>query len=146
MESLAKLKNCPVPPRKMRILADHVRGKRVDEALNILKFHQKKMYAKHLEKLLLSGIANWQEKNEGEVLEEHELYIKTIQVDEGRTLKRIRPAAMGRANRIRKRSNHITVKIDSLNQEKEEGYEEEVTEEESAEEEQTEENNTNNEA
>ncbi len=116
MESVAKLKNCPVPPRKMRILADHIRGKKVDEALNVLKFHPKRMYAKHLEKLLLSGIANWQEKNEGEALEDHQLYIKVIQVDEGRTLKRIRPAAMGRANRIRKRSNHVTIKVDTLNE------------------------------
>lgn len=116
MESVAKLKNCPVPSRKMRILADHVRGKRVDEAINILKFHPKRIYAKHLEKLLLSGIANWQEKNEGEALEDHQLYIKIIQVDEGRTLKRIRPAAMGRANRIRKRSNHVLIKVDTLNE------------------------------
>jgi len=137
MESLAKLKNCPVPPRKMRTLADHIRGKKVDDALNILKFHPKRMYAKHLEKVLLSGIANWQEKNEGEAIEDHELYIKTIQIDEGRTLKRIRPAAMGRANRIRKRSNHITLKVDSLN---------EVEAEDEQEEETVNEENTNNEA
>jgi len=125
----------------MRILADSVRGKGVDRALNILRVIAKQTYAKELEKLLLSGIANWQEKNEDENLEDHALYIKTIQVDEGRTLKRIRPAAMGRANRIRKRSNHITLTIDSLNApeepEQQEGEVEEATEEPE---------NTNNEA
>lgn len=115
MESRANLKNCPVPPRKMRILADSIRNKSVEDALNIVKFHPKKVYGKYLEKLLLSGIANWQQKNEDEAIEDHSLYVKAIAVDEGRTLKRIRPAAMGRANRIRKRANHITLVIDSLN-------------------------------
>ncbi len=115
MESRAKLKNCPVPPRKMRTLCDSIRGKSVDAALNFVKFHPKKVYGQYLEKLLLSGIANWQQKNEDEAIEDHSLYVKTISVDEGRTLKRIRPAAMGRANRIRKRANHVTLVIDSLN-------------------------------
>lgn len=115
MESKAKLKNCPVSPRKMRILVDGIRGKRVEAALNTVKFHPKKVYGQYLEKLLLSGIANWQQKNEDEAIEDHALYIKEISVDEGRTLKRIRPAAMGRANRIRKRSNHVTLIIDSEN-------------------------------
>ena len=128
MESVAKLRNCPLPPRKMRILANHIRGKRVDEALNIVKFHPKKDYGKYLEKLILSGIANWQEKNEGEAIEDHELYVKNISVDEGRTLKRIRPAAMGRANRIRKRANHVHLVISSLTHE-EEGETDETEEE-----------------
>ena len=114
MESRAKLNNCPVPPRKMQTLADSIRGKSVDDALNIVKFHPKKVYGQYLEKLLLSAIANWQQKNEDEAIEDHNLYVKVISVDEGRTLKRIRPAAMGRANRIRKRSNHVTVVVDSL--------------------------------
>jgi large subunit ribosomal protein L22 len=115
MESKAYLKNCPVPPRKMRILADAIRGKGVEEALNLVKFHPKKGYGRYLEKLLLSGIANWQQKNEDEALEDHSLFVKAISVDEGRTLKRIRPAAMGRANRIRKRANHVSLVIDSHN-------------------------------
>ena len=116
MESRAYLKNCPVPPRKMRILADAIRGKRVEEALNTVKFHPKKVYGRYLEKLLLSGIANWQQKNEDEAIEDHSLYVKGRSVDEGRTLKRIRPAAMGRANRIRKRAIHVTLIIDSMNE------------------------------
>ncbi len=115
MESKAYLKNCPVTPRKMRILADAIRGKGVEKALNLVKFHPKKSYGRYLEKLLLSGIANWQQKNEDEALEDHSLYVKAISVDEGRTLKRIRPAAMGRANRIRKRANHVSLVIDSHN-------------------------------
>ena len=114
MEAVAKLKNEPSSPRKMRLVADMVRGRKVNEALNILKFESKSGAAK-LEKLLLSAIANWQELNEDERLEEADLFIKEIRVDGGRTLKRLRPAPQGRAHRIRKRSNHVTLVVDSRN-------------------------------
>lgn len=123
MEAVAKLRNCPLPPRKMRLLADLVRDLPVDDALNVLRLHPKKMYSRYLEKLILSAIANWQEKNEDLDVEDSELFIKTIFVDGGRTLKRIQPAPQGRAHRIRKRSNHITLIIDSA-VEMEEEYEE----------------------
>lgn len=113
MEAIAKLLNVPTPPRKMRLVADMVRGRKVNDALNILKFESKNGAAK-IEKLLLSAIANWQEKNEDEKLEEADLYIKEIRVDGGRMLKRLRPAPQGRAHRIRKRSNHVTLVVDSL--------------------------------
>jgi large subunit ribosomal protein L22 len=113
MEAVAKLRNVPTSPRKMRLVADLVRGQRVNKALSILKF-QPKIGATQIESLLLSAVANWQAKNEGARLEEADLYIKTIFVDGGRMLKRLRPAPQGRGHRIRKRSNHITLIVDSL--------------------------------
>lgn len=113
MEAIAKLNNCPVSPRKMRLVANQIRGKKVDKALNLLKFNQKPTYAEKLEKLLLSAIANWQVKN-GEGADISELAIKEIRVDGGRVLKRLRPAPQGRAFRIRKRSNHVTIVVDSI--------------------------------
>lgn len=111
MQSIAKLKNSPHPARKMRLLADLVRGKSVDEALNILRFHDKKAYATQMEKLINSAVSNWQNKFEDSDSSEAGLFIQTIMVDAGKTLKRIQPAPQGRAHRIRKRSNHITVVV-----------------------------------
>ena len=111
-KSFAKLNNCPTSPRRMRLVADLVRGKDVDHALSILRF-TKKEPARRLEKLLLSAISNWQNKNEGARLEDSDLYVKEITVDSARMLKRIRPAPQGRAHRIRKRSNHVTLVLDS---------------------------------
>lgn len=110
--AFAKLNNCPTSPRKMRIVADTIRGKQVSDALNILKFSRKEASLR-LEKLLLSAIANWRAKNEGERLEDANLKVSEIQVSSGRMLKRLRPAPQGRAHRIRKRSNHITIIVDS---------------------------------
>jgi len=112
--AFAKLNNCPTSPRKMRIVADLVRGEKAERALHILRFSQKEA-ARRLEKLVLSGIANWQAKNEEADIEEADLFIKEIRVDGGSMLKRLRPAPQGRAHRIRKRSNHVTVVIDALN-------------------------------
>lgn len=114
MEAVAKLRNEPTSPRKMRLVADMVRGRNVYEALNILKFESKSGAAK-IEKLLVSAIANWEEINEDQRSDEADLYIKEIRVDGGRILKRLRPAPQGRAHRIRKRSNHITLVVDSSN-------------------------------
>ena len=113
MQAVAKLNNCPTSPRKMRLLADLIRGKRVEEAFNILVFNAKKENSLRLEKLLRSAIANWEQKNEGSKVEDSELVIKTIFVDGGAMVKRIRPAPQGRAHRIRKRSNHVTLIVDS---------------------------------
>ncbi|MDH5381131.1 MAG: 50S ribosomal protein L22 [Cyclobacteriaceae bacterium] len=112
MEAIAKLNNNPTSPRKMRLIADLIRGERVGIALNILKFNDNGGSSK-LEKLLLSAIANWQAKNEDKKLEESDLFVKQIFVDSGRMLKRLRTAPQGRAHRIRKRSNHITIVVDS---------------------------------
>ena len=112
--AFAKLNNCPTSPRKMRLVADLVRGERVEKALNILKFSQKEA-SNRLEKLLLSAIANWQAKNEDASIEDAELFVQEIRVDGGSMLKRLRPAPQGRAHRIRKRSNHVTVVVDALN-------------------------------
>ena len=114
MEAIAKLRNCPYSPRKMRLLADIIRGRKVNDALGIIKHHPKQMYAGKLEKLLLSAVSNWQVKNEEVKVDEKNLFIKEIKVDIGRQLKRIRPAPQGRAFRIRKRSNHITIVVDSF--------------------------------
>lgn len=114
MEALAKLRNVPTSTRKMRLVADLIRGERVSKALTILKF-EANQGAPKLEKLLLSAIANWQLSNEDEKLEEADLYVKEIFVDGGRMLKRIRTAPQGRAHRIRKRSNHVTLVVDNLN-------------------------------
>ncbi len=108
----ASLNNCPTSPRKMRLIADLIRGMEVDKALGVLKF-SKKEAAIRVEKLLLSAIANWQSKNEGARVEESKLYVQRIFVDSGRQLKRLRPAPQGRAYRIRKRSNHVTIYVDS---------------------------------
>ncbi len=115
MEAVARLKNVPTSPRKMRVVADLIRGRRVNSALNVLKFEAKQGAAR-LEKLLLSAISNWQAKNEDQKLEEADLYVKEIFVDSARMLKRLRPAPQGRAHRIRKRSNHVTMVIDSQNE------------------------------
>jgi len=112
--AFAKLNNCPTSPRKMRLVADLVRGKMADRALNILRFSQKEA-SRRLEKLLLSAISNWEAKNEGLNVEDAELYISRITVDSGSMLKRLRPAPQGRAHRIRKRSNHVTIVLDSKN-------------------------------
>jgi len=111
---IAKLRNCPTSPRKMRLVADQIRGVDVNRALDLLKFSPKEASRK-LEKLLLSAIANWQEKNEDARIEESNLYVKEVFVDSARVLKRIQPAPQGRAHRIKKRSNHVTVILDSLN-------------------------------
>ncbi|PTX15187.1 LSU ribosomal protein L22P [Pontibacter mucosus] len=116
MEAVAKLRNVPTSPRKMRMVADLVRGKSVSRALGILKFEANAGAAK-VEKLVLSALANWQQKNEDARIEEANLYIKTIFVDEGKMLKRLRPAPQGRGYRIRKRSNHVTLVIDSMTEE-----------------------------
>lgn len=107
---VAKLSNCPTSPRKMRLVADLVRGQKVDSALHILKFNPKEASGR-LEKLLLSAISNWQAKNEGVRIEDRDLFIKEVYVDSARQLKRLRPAPQGRGHRIRKRSNHITLVI-----------------------------------
>ena len=113
--TMAKLNNCPTSPRKMRLVADQVRGKDVNKALSILKFSQKQASLR-LEKLLLSAINNWQQKNPDSDVENEQLYIKEIKVDGARMLKRLRPAPQGRAHRIRKRSNHVTMILGNLNQ------------------------------
>lgn len=109
---MARLNNCPTSPRKMRLVAGQVRGQSIETALHILKTSPKEAAIK-LHKLLLSAIANWQAKNEGARIEEANLYVKSISVDGGRMLKRIQPAPQGRAHRIRKRSNHVTLILDS---------------------------------
>lgn len=110
MEALAKLRNCPMSARKMRLVADNIRGKSVDEALAILRF-SKREGAYWLEKTLVSAIANWEQKAEGESADEFDLYIKEVFSDEGPFLKRFRPAPHGRAHRIRKRTNHVTLRV-----------------------------------
>jgi len=113
---LAKLNNCPTSPRKMRLVAEMIRGEKVEMALHMLE-HSPQQAAGRLRKLLLSAIANWQVKNEGTKLEDSNLYIKTIMVDGGRMLKRVQPAPQGRAHRVRKRSNHVTLTLGSREQE-----------------------------
>jgi large subunit ribosomal protein L22 len=112
--AFAKLNNCPTSPRKMRLVADLVRGEKVEKALNILRFSQKEA-SRRLEKLVLSAVANWQAKNEEADVEAADLFIKEITVDSGTMLKRLRPAPQGRAHRIRKRSNHVTVVLGAKN-------------------------------
>jgi large subunit ribosomal protein L22 len=113
---VARLVDNPTSPRKTRIMANVIRGKNVDYAMNVLKFSRRESSEKLL-KLLKSAIANWQVKNEGKRLEDADLYIKTIMVDGGRMLKRIRTAPQGRAARIRKRSNHVTLILGDRNEE-----------------------------
>jgi len=115
--AFAKLNNCPTSPRKMRLVVDIIRGKKVEDALNILKFSSKEA-ARRLDKLVLSAIANWQAKNEDRDVADVGLFIKEIRVDGGTMLKRLRPAPQGRAHRIRKRSNHVTLVLGESNTEK----------------------------
>ena len=112
--AFAKLNNCPTSPRKMRLVADQVRGESIEKALSILKFSPKEASRK-LEKLLLSALSNWQIKNENKDVEKANLFISEIRVDGGCMLKRLRPAPQGRAHRIRKRSNHVTLILGSNN-------------------------------
>ena len=112
--AFAKLNNCPTSPRKMRLVVDLIRGEKVEKALNILRFSQKEA-SRRLEKLVLSAVANWQAKNEESDVEAAALFIKEIRVDSGTMLKRLRPAPQGRAHRIRKRSNHVTVVLGTKN-------------------------------
>ena len=112
--AFAKLNNCPTSPRKMRLVADLVRGVKVEKALQILRFNPKEA-SRRLEKLLLSAIANWQAKNEDASIEDADLFVKEIRVDGGSMLKRLRPAPQGRAHRIRKRSNHVTIVVAAKN-------------------------------
>ena len=112
MEAVARLRNLPTSPRKMRLLADLIRGKDVEIAMNTLKFSTKHPSVP-LEKLLVSAITNWKVKNEGVDIADAKLFVKTIFVDGGRVLKRMRPAPQGRAYRVRKRSNHVTLIVDS---------------------------------
>lgn len=112
MEAVAKLRNTKGAPRKARLITDIIKGKDVERALNILRYNSKQV-SKKVEKLVESAINNWEQKNEGRRAEESELYIKTAFVDGGPVLKRFQPAPFGRAHRIRKRTSHITVVIDS---------------------------------
>lgn len=113
MEAVAKLRNCPMSARKMRLVVDLIRGKKVDEALDILRF-TKKEAAVWLEKLVLSAVANWEYKLDGaESADDYELVITEAFSDDGRMLKRFRPAPHGRAHRIRKRTNHVTIKVEN---------------------------------
>ncbi len=123
---VARLRNVPTSPRKMRIVADLIRGMNVENAMSILQ-HTPKEAAGRLYKLLRSAIANWEVKNEGQRVEDNQLYVKEISVDSGRMLKRIQPAPQGRAHRIRKRSNHVTLILGNRLQ-KEEVVEEVITE------------------
>ncbi|WP_338792093.1 50S ribosomal protein L22 [Bernardetia sp. Wsw4-3y2] len=110
MEAVAKLQNVPTSPRKMRLVADMIRGKKVSSAINMLKF-EPKIGARYMEKLLLSAVANWEVKHEDFANEIGSLVVKTVFVDGGKMLKRIQPAPQGRAHRVRKRSNHITLVV-----------------------------------
>jgi large subunit ribosomal protein L22 len=112
----AVLRNCPTSPRKMRLVTGLISGMEVNRALDILKFSSQEA-SRSLEKLLLSAIANWQSKNEGVRIEESNLYVKNINVDGGRSMKRLQTAPQGRAYRIRKRSNHVTLVLDSMKKE-----------------------------
>jgi len=112
--SIAKLQNCPTSPRKMRLVVDLIRGVNVEKALYILKFTNKEA-AIRVEKLLLSAIKNWEAKNEDKRVEDSNLYVKEVSVGGGRQLKRLRPAPQGRGYRIRKRSNHVHLIVDSKN-------------------------------
>ena len=110
--AFAKLNNCPTSPRKMRLIADLIRGLDADRALAELKLNPKEASGR-MEKLLLSALANWEAKNEGKRMDENNLYISEVKVDSGRMLKRVQPAPQGRAHRIRKRSNHVTLVVNS---------------------------------
>jgi len=114
--AFAKLNNCPTSPRKMRLIADLIRGMDAEKALSELK-HNPKEASIRMEKLLLSALANWEAKNDGKNMDESNLYVSEVKVDSGRMLKRIQPAPQGRAHRIRKRSNHVTIVVDSRDKE-----------------------------
>jgi len=129
MEAVAKLKNVSLSARKMRFVVDSVRGRNVDEALDILKF-SKREASEYVEKLLLSAISNWENKLDmAHSADDYELFIKSIHVDEAGMLKRFRPAPHGRAHRIRKRSNHVTVVVSNKKELEEDNTNEETTEE-----------------
>ena len=113
--AFAKLNDCPTSPRKMRLVADLIRGKKVEMALAILKFNSREA-SRRLEKLLLSAIANWEAKNEDASIEDADLFVKEIRVDGGTMLKRLQTAPQGLAHRIRKRSNHVTLVLGAHNQ------------------------------
>ena len=110
--AFAKLNNCPTSPRKMRLIADLIRGMDVEKALAELE-HNPKEASGRMQKLLLSALSNWEVKNEGKRMDDNNLYVSEVKVDSGRMLKRIQPAPQGRAHRIRKRSNHVTLVVDS---------------------------------
>lgn len=110
--AIARLVNVPTSPRKMRIVADLIRGKEVMQAMNILRYNSKAP-AERLEKLLQSAIANWEAKS-GDKIDEGKVFVKSINVDSARMLKRLRPAPQGRGYRIRKRSNHVTIVLDMI--------------------------------
>ena len=110
--AIAKLNNCPTSPRKMRLIADLIRGMDADKALSEIKLNPKEASGR-MEKLLLSALSNWESKNEGKRIDQENLYVSEVKVDSGRMLKRIQPAPQGRAHRIRKRSNHVTLVVDS---------------------------------
>lgn len=112
--AIAQLNDSKISPRKMRMVADLIRGVEVNKALNILS-HNSKFAAIGLEKLLRSAISNWEQKNEGKDLSEEKVFVKSIEVAGGAMLKRIQPAPQGRAHRIRKRSNHVTIIVDGVN-------------------------------
>lgn len=112
----ATLRNCPTSPRKMRLVTDMIKGMEVNRALDMLKFSSKEA-SRNVEKLLMSAISNWQAKNEGVRIEESNLFVKEAFVNQGRTLKRLQTAPQGRAYRIRKRSNHVTLILDSAEKE-----------------------------
>ena len=135
MEAVAKLKNCPISARKMRLVVDNIRGKRVTDALDILRYSKRESTI-WLEKLLRSAIANWENKlDSAESADDYDLYVKTAFSDEAGMLKRVRPAPHGRAHRIRKRSNHVTIIVANqipLPDEMQEAQVEEATEEETA--------------
>ena len=111
--AFAKLNNCPTSPRKMRLIADLIRGMDADKALSQLKLNPKEASGR-METLLLSALANWEVKNEGKRMDESNLYVSEVKVDSGRMLKRVQPAPQGRAHRIRKRSNHVTLTVDKI--------------------------------
>ncbi|KAB2808130.1 50S ribosomal protein L22 [Phaeocystidibacter luteus] len=115
-KAIASLRNCPTSPRKMRLVADMIRGVEVEKAMFMLQ-HSSKEAAGRLEKLLRSALANWEAKNEGKRIEDNNLIVQEIQVDSARMLKRIQPAPQGRAHRIRKRSNHVTLVVGSASTE-----------------------------
>ena len=113
MEAVAKLRNCPMSARKMRLVVDNIRGKRIDHALDLLRYTNKEA-ASWLEKLVLSAVANWEYKTDMSLsADDYDLVIKTAFVDQGRMLKRFQPAPQGRAHRIRKHSNHVTIVVEN---------------------------------
>jgi large subunit ribosomal protein L22 len=112
MEAVAKLRDYPTSPRKMRLLADEIRGMQVEKALALLEHHPQHS-SKPLHKLLWSAVKNWEQKNEGQSAADNPLVVKTIFVDGARVLKRMRPAPQGRGYRVRKRSNHVTIAVDA---------------------------------